>query len=548
MPGIGPFKWTPLDTSKPIELTVKNQAKLCAQGIRQWGAHFRQQHRISLSSVRTRISAPDPNQGTDVGFRARMCFWTLKAGTVEDCARELDQLSAVADREALTAIKDHAGARSALLRNEIRDAVEPLILADLECLRTKIQAFHDTLISDPNHGQSRKELLDLIYDACNHRAEVEKGCLRTPIRHIPTDSREYGIRRAGLRLRVEEAQAEAQVVGKFKYLQKKTVGEKNAENLPTDADIAAIREIVEKALNDSAFIEDACNDVIFGSQALVGIYERNGEDALWHALAKAFAEADFTPADAELVINRIGTVGKSIEAVAAKEKNSPAKDHVMQRARILILLHRAYYKSHRQPVPELKNDGKQLSTYCQLVWEYEDIAEKIAAAKKVPFVNPTSFVSAGIFNQLSSFGFLTGTSLRFLTVNLLNLSTSVTVDQARGLFVKQLRGMSKGDLRDLHAPLQYYRAMLDGVIVEAGRQDHEAAQSLKETLDVLVEEFSREWDRRNLPVHTIEKPVGKLRHIERLGALLGVSFIPRDQGTAEGKGKGKDKGKEHEGA
>ena len=157
-------------------------------------------------------------------------------------------------------------------------------------------------------------------------------------------------------------------------------------------------------------------------------------------------------------------------------------------------------------------------------------------------------MSAGIFNQLSSFGFLTGTSLRFLTVNLLNLSTSVTVDQARGLFVKQLRGMSKGDLRDLHAPLQYYRAMLDGVIVEAGRQDQKAAQSLKETLDVLVEEFSREWDRRNLPVHTIEKPVGKLRHIERLGALLGVSFIPRDQGTAEGKGKGKGKGKEHEGA
>ena len=32
MPGIGPFKWTPLDTSKPIELTVKNQAKLCAPG------------------------------------------------------------------------------------------------------------------------------------------------------------------------------------------------------------------------------------------------------------------------------------------------------------------------------------------------------------------------------------------------------------------------------------------------------------------------------------------------------------------------------------
>ena len=37
----------------------------------------------------------------------------------------------------LTAIKDHAGARSALLRNEIRDAIEPLILADLECLRTE---------------------------------------------------------------------------------------------------------------------------------------------------------------------------------------------------------------------------------------------------------------------------------------------------------------------------------------------------------------------------------------------------------------------------
>ena len=182
-------------------------------------------------------------------------------------------------------------------------------------------------------------------------------------------------------IRVEEAQAEAQVVGKFKYLQKKTVGEKNAENLPTDADIAAIREIVEKALNDTVFVEDACNDVIFGSQALVGIYERNGEDALWHALAKAFAEADFTPADAELVINRIGTVGKSIEAVAAKDKDSPGKDHAMQRARILILLHRAYYKSHRQPVPELKNDGKQTATYCQLVGEYEDTVREIAEAK-----------------------------------------------------------------------------------------------------------------------------------------------------------------------
>ena len=49
----------------------------------------------------------------------------------------------------------------------------------------------------------------------------------------------------------------------------------------------------------------------------------------------------------------------------------------------------------------------------KLVEEYNETAEKMAELKEIPFADPASFVSAGIFNQFSFFGFLTGSSLGF---------------------------------------------------------------------------------------------------------------------------------------
>src|SRR4029078_1540561 len=113
------------------------------------------------------------------------------------------------------------------------------------------------------------------------------------------------LKRAALHEHIEKAQAEGRTVGSFKFI----VTEK-------DATIARIKEIVDNALNVEIFVEDVCDNVISGSEALVESY-RNDKAALRWLLVQAFTEEKFDSQLIKPAIDKIGTVGKSIEAEAA---------------------------------------------------------------------------------------------------------------------------------------------------------------------------------------------------------------------------------------
>ena len=179
-------------------------------------------------------------------------------------------------------------------------------------------------------------MLRTLHKQLNHRLSAEKGLLPKGLHS--TKSREYQIGRAGLHDHTQKAQAEGGTVGRFNYLSKK------------EADILAIQKVVCSALDDTVFDEDACDNVISGSKALVDSY-RNNKAALRQAMVKAFAEEKFKPDLAKYAIDSIGTAGKSIEAEALKKKTLPPNTRSCKGANSYFgprrLLHVARPGSHK---------------------------------------------------------------------------------------------------------------------------------------------------------------------------------------------------------